>query len=105
MSDHYILGGSDGKTPIMCDLMTWARSLEGRGSRIVAKEYVYGSLISTVFLGLDHNYGEGPPLLFETLVFGGPMDGECRRCTTWQEAEEQHEAMVERVKDAYVSPV
>jgi hypothetical protein len=32
--------------------------------------------ISTVFLGLDHrHFGDGPPLLFETMVFGGSRDG------------------------------
>jgi hypothetical protein len=33
--------------------------------------------VSTVFLGLDHNWtGQGPPLLWETMVFGTPLDGE-----------------------------
>ena len=32
--------------------------------------------ISTVFLGIDHNFNlEGPPLLFETMIFGGIKDG------------------------------
>jgi hypothetical protein len=25
--------------------------------------------VSTVLLGLDHSFGEGPPLIFETMVF------------------------------------
>lgn len=33
-------------------------------------------LVSTIFLVLDHNMsGQGPPILFETLIFGGPYDG------------------------------
>ena len=29
--------------------------------------------VSTIFLGLDHNvFGDRPPELFETMVFGGP---------------------------------
>ena len=40
---------------------------------------------STVFLGLDHQLTEdGPPLLFETMVFGGPLSGETDRCSTWE---------------------
>lgn len=26
--------------------------------------------VSTIFLGLNHNFGEGPPILFETMIFG-----------------------------------
>lgn len=43
--------------------------------------------VSTVFLGLDHRWdGEGPPILFESMVFGGPLDGETYRYCTWDEA-------------------
>lgn len=56
--------------------------------------------VSTVFLGLDHQYGDGPPLLFETMVFGGPLDGEMIRCSSYEAAEEMHKTMLERVKIA-----
>ena len=56
-------------------------------------------MVSTVFLGLDHGYNEnGPPILFETLVFNGPLRDEMDRCATWDEAEAMHLAMVERVR-------
>lgn len=32
--------------------------------------------VSTVWLGLDHRFGDGPPLIFETMYFGGDVDGE-----------------------------
>lgn len=55
--------------------------------------------ISTVFLGLDHNFGNsGKPRLFETLVFGGPMDGSMRRYENWIEAEQGHQEMVDRAR-------
>lgn len=93
---HYILNG---KTPVPADLMTWAKWLEAsRDERVVAKTKVGTSLISTVFLGLDHQYGDGPPLLFETLVFEGQNDGDMWRCSTWEEAEKQHADAVELVK-------
>ena len=47
--------------------------------------------VSTVFLW-------GHPLLFETMVFGGKLDQEQKRYSTWEEAERGHAAMVERVK-------
>ena len=55
--------------------------------------------VSTAFLGLDHQFADaGPPHLFETLVFGGPFDGEMDRCATWEGAEKMHDLMCERVK-------
>lgn len=52
--------------------------------------------VSTVFLRLDHNFfGEGPPILFETMIFGGPLDGYQLRYATWEEAEEGHEKAIE----------
>lgn len=50
-------------------------------------------LVSTVFLGLDHRYGDGPPLLFESMIFGGPLSGEQRRYSTKAEALAGHEAL------------
>jgi len=43
--------------------------------RIVAKTDIDGEVeVSTVFLGLDHAVWDGPPMLFETMIFGGPHD-------------------------------
>lgn len=97
MNDHYIL---DGKTPVKTDLMTWARWFESAdNSRIVAKTAVGDQSVSTVFLGLDHSFGGGPPLLFETMIFGGHEDQEYQtRCSTWVEAEAMHAAAVAHAK-------
>lgn len=54
--------------------------------------------ISTIFLGIDHSFEEGPPLLFETMVFGGKLDLEMDRCSTWGAAEKMHDLMLEKVK-------
>jgi len=55
--------------------------------------------VSTVFLPLDHNYtGVGPPLVFETLVFGGTLDEEMRRYATWDEAVAGHQQMCRMVE-------
>jgi hypothetical protein len=55
--------------------------------------------VSTVFLGLDHNHSEsGPPHIFETMVFGGPMNEEMNRYSTWKDALDGHEYMVNIVK-------
>ena len=91
MSDKFIL---DGKTPVPADLMTWAAWFE-KADRHVAKEERDGVRVSTVFLGLDHSFGQGPPLLFETMIFGGEHDEYQERCSTWDEAEEMHKQACE----------
>lgn len=55
--------------------------------------------ISTVFLGIDHNYTEqGPPILFETMIFGGEHDQYQERYCTKEEAVTGHTTAVEMVK-------
>jgi len=95
MSGRYIL---DGHKAVKVDLMTWAEWFEKIESRHVAREKIGDAEISTVFLGIDHSFGQGPPLLFETMVFGGALDQEQDRCTNWEEAETMHAAMCERVR-------
>jgi hypothetical protein len=58
-----------------CDLMTWAQWLEkNRSHRIIAQEELPGGyFLSTVFLGLNHQYApRGKPLWFETMIFSPP---------------------------------
>lgn len=58
--------------------------------------------ISTVFLGIDHNYSNaGPPVLWETMIFGGPpaLDQYQARCSgTFADAQEMHNKTVEMAK-------
>jgi hypothetical protein len=93
-SDKYILVGHKA---VPADLMEWARWLENaKGDRIVAKTKVGDAEVSTVFLGLDHRFGDdGPPLIFETMVFGGIHDQDMERYSTWEEAEAGHKRMCE----------
>lgn len=95
MSEHYVLDANHNL--VVADLMTWARWLD-KADRIVARTTVYdGCDVSTVFLGLDHRFGVGgPPLVFETRVFGGPFDQDMDRYSTWAEAEAGHARMVEK---------
>lgn len=46
--------------------------------------------VSTVFLSLDHSFTDGAPVLFETMVFGGQLDGYQIRTRTWDQAMNQH---------------
>jgi hypothetical protein len=54
--------------------------------------------VSTVWLGLDHSFGfDGPPLIYETLVFGGPLADEMERYTTLEQARTGHQFMLMRL--------
>ena len=79
-------------------LMQWAELYEKPAGRRVARTVVSDGVdVSTVLLGLDHRFGgDGPPIIFETMVFGGPLDGEQDRYATRAEAEAGHAAMVAR---------
>jgi hypothetical protein len=57
--------------------------------------------ISTVFLGVDHNYsGKGPPVLWKTMIFwdGNDLDSWQKRYTSEEAAREGHQAGVAMVK-------
>lgn len=45
----------------------WAKKFDGR-NRIVAQTRIGGVFISTVFLGIDHSFDGGLPLIFETMA-------------------------------------
>lgn len=99
MSGKYIL---DGKKAVLCeDLITWAKWMEETPRRHVADNNVNGIRVSTIFLSIDHQFGGGPPLLFETLVFGGPLHHEMERYSTWEEAEKGHAEMVAKVQATF----
>jgi hypothetical protein len=60
---------------LMPDFMQWAMLFEERDARTIANtKTLYGERLSTVFLGLDHSFGFGPPLIFETMLFA-PNEG------------------------------
>lgn len=96
--DKFIL---DGHTPIPADLQEWAKWYEtNRDTRRVGRtEISEGVSVSTVFLALDHSFGDGPPVLFETMIFGGPHDDGCWRYCTWEEAEAGHARVVKALQD------
>lgn len=97
MNKYFILGGKDEHEAIPTELMSWAQWFES-ANRHVATDVVgptAGIRVSTVFLGLDHSFSGGPPLIFETMIFGGPNDGYQNRYSTWDEAVAGHKSAIE----------
>ena len=87
------------------DLLKWGEWMQSRRSRCLVErtEVKPGVVVSTVFLGMDHGFsypiggGDPVPVLWETLVFGGPLDGEMERYTSVEAARAGHAAMVAKV--------
>lgn len=105
MSSLYIL--NETKAPIKVqDLIEWAKWYE-TADRRVALDKVHGYRVSTVFLGIDHSFGEDHvPLIFETMVFAEDVEtdwsGELMyRYRTWDEAAEGHKMVVSAIKEHY----
>lgn len=69
--------------------------------RRVAHTELQFSTVSTDFLAMSMSLSRTePPLLFETRVKGGWLDGETRRYATLEEAKQGHERWVGRVRSA-----
>jgi hypothetical protein len=71
----------------------WVEAFESRtlgDNGVAVDELEDGAYISTVWLGLDHSFGGPVPLIFETMVFGGPHDGFCERYATEEQARAGH---------------
>lgn len=80
----------------------WSAGFCDMDKKRVAFDKLPDAEVSTVWLGLDHSYGDGPPLIFETLVFGGTLDQEMDRYSSEAEALAGHAKMVQRVRLAHV---
>jgi hypothetical protein len=96
MSQYYIL--NDNREAVPCaNLEAWARGFD-EARRRVGETFVGPYRVSTVFLGINHrHFGDGPPILFETMVFeGDDGDVDMDRCSTWAEAEAMHADFVAR---------
>lgn len=63
MSDYYDKDGSP------MDRDTWSKKWSDFDYRVVAKTDLGPVRVSTIWLGTDHGFGDGPPLIFETMVF------------------------------------
>lgn len=105
---YFILDGRQ-ITPVSCeDWAKWFELATIDRSRVVRQEHIGPFYVSTVFLGIDHRFmGEGPPIVFETMVFdmrvpGGRMGDEVAqwRYCTYDEAERGHEKFAAQARKA-----
>jgi hypothetical protein len=99
MNGRYILNANGEPEPCE-DLMTWGRWMSDATARIVASDYIGDVRVSTVFLGLDHAFEHGAPVLWETMIFGGPHDEYQDRYTSQADAKAGHARALELAQSA-----
>lgn len=92
--DHWILDKY--LNLVRVDLHTWAEFFEDMEQRRIAFTRISPRItVSTVFLGIDYSFGStGPPIVFESLVFGGKHNEEMLRYATYAEAVKGHNELV-----------
>ena len=75
------------------------KQVEAYGKRKIIKQTTVGDAwISTVWLGLDHNFGDGLPQIYETMIFtenNGTHDHYQRRYSWWRTAQHHHDELVD----------
>lgn len=93
------------------NLIEWAKRFEAQQRHIaISDTKIKGKKgnvrVSTVFLGIDHSFDwyfedkdrVSKPVVFETMVFGGKLDQEQDRYSTYDEAERGHKEMLAKVR-------
>ena len=89
------------------DPIKWARWFENNKNRIVKQDLLSnGYWVSTVFLGLDHNFAsKSKPLIFETMIFDKlfktdypGLDLDMDRYSTWNQAIKGHKKLLNKYK-------
>ncbi len=104
MSMYYKL--DENKNVIPSSLEEYANFIYGQfptNYRHVGDETINDYRISTVFIGICHNFNpwSHTPIVFETMIFdkeNNSLDYQ-ERYSTWQEAEEGHKRAIEWVKN------
>lgn len=85
------------------EIKRWEHENKDRCYTTLAYESMDECDVSTVWLGNDHQFGDGPPLIFETMIFAADEDSELsewqNRYSTEEEAFEGHKKVVEAVKN------
>lgn len=80
----------EGRTPVPVDTLPLDHP------HVQVADTTFGDVrVSTIFMTINHAFNGGPPLVFETLVFGGEHDGHGARASTWDEALLDHAKAVE----------
>ena len=95
-TDFYFLFGHE---IVPCDAFTWGM-WHGMSNCVISRDEVGEVIVSTIFLGLNRESDpDSPPLVFETMVFGGSYGDYQERYTTYTQAEAGHRRIVEMISE------
>lgn len=103
-TDLFILDDQNNPTPMPQDDLlewgAWMKAAQESGRAQVAEDRIDPFHIRTHFCGCDHNWEDGPPVLFETLVTENNerRDLYTQRYTTWNDAETGHAQVIKNLK-------
>ena len=100
---YYIFVNGKIKPASMLEWASWFEDFENR--KVDRTEFPDGSFVSTVFLGIDHNFNFEPdslkehkPILFETMVMGGKYNAMGWRYASYGEAKIGHWHVVDCIR-------
>lgn len=82
------------------DTATWTKLFHDRKYQIIKQTRVEDWVVSTVWLGINHAFGGGPPIIFETLILDdsqGEVDG--TRYSTEDQALKGHKRFVQQARN------
>lgn len=96
----YTINWDTGETTEFMDgFVEWAKVADMGHNKVEFTEVTRDICISTVFLGIDHSFGDEDPVLFETMIFGGEFDQQMTRTSTLEEAKSCHADAVSFVRE------
>lgn len=82
----------------VAEIVAWAQQFQDPERRRIGLDKIGEAEVSTVFLGINHGFA-GPPLWFETMIFGG-FEGEyCERYETLEQARAGHARVVAKLAE------
>jgi len=92
---------TDGKPMTM---LKWAKAFEKNRWQIRTVLWRGTIVVSTVWLGIDHSFGMGKPLIFESMVFCKLCDGleaDMERYSSKRSAQRHHSILVKKWRNPF----
>lgn len=92
---YYVLD-EEGRPIPEPDLLKWAQFFES-GTRVLRKDKLpNGISVITAFLAVDSSWGQGAPILWGTMILGGPDDKQEERYSSREDVIAGHEKALAR---------
>jgi len=93
------------RQPVLTDSLDAFLQFVATRAGIVAQEHIGPFFVSTIFLSHTLATALNPrPLFFESMIFGGTLDGACYRYETWTQAADGHRALVAALRRMIAPP-